>query len=486
VDKTELNSKVGIAAKWAVITEIVAKIIAPITTMVLARLLTPEAFGVVATVTMIISLADMFADAGFQKYIVQHAFRDFKHKMDSINVAFWTNLMIALFLWAIITIFREPLAVMVGNPGLGLVIAVSCVQLPITAFSSIQMALYRRDFDFKTLFLIRIVAISIPFVVTIPLVFMGLNYWALIIGTICGALVNAIALTLKSPWKPKLFYSFGLLKEMLSFSVWSLIEAISIWFTAWIDILIIGSVLNIYYLGLYKTSLTMVNGVLAIVTAATTPILFSALSRLQNDENAFNVMFFRMQKLVAYFIFPMGAGIYLYSDIATEIFLGNQWIEASRIIGIWALTSAVMTVLGHYSSEVYRAKGNPRMSFLAQVLHIVVLVPTCIISLRYGFWALVYARALVRFQFVIVHLLIMKYLINFPVREMFINITRPFLFTVFMCGIAWGLKLISPSLIGSVLSILFCMIFYFGLLWFFARTDVKLITDVLLKRKVVE
>ena len=78
---------------------------------------------------------------------------------------------------------------------------------------------------------------------------------------------------------------------MLSFSVWSLVEAIAIWLTTWIDAFIIGTVLNDYYLGLYKTSTTMVNSLLALITAATTPILFSALSRLQNDNSQFNKTF---------------------------------------------------------------------------------------------------------------------------------------------------------------------------------------------------
>ncbi|NMA66491.1 MAG: lipopolysaccharide biosynthesis protein [Clostridiaceae bacterium] len=486
MDINQLNNKVGIAAKWSVITEIAAKFVTPITTMILARLLTPEAFGVVATVTMIVSFTEMFADAGFQKYLVQHEFTDNKHKNDSTNVAFWTNLTIALLIWVIIIVFREPLAVMVGNPGLGLVIAVACIQLPITSFSSIQMALYRRSFDFKTLFFIRLIAICIPFVVTIPLAIMGWSYWSIIIGTICGAIVNAVVLTVKSEWKPQRFYSFSLLKEMISFSVWSLIEAISIWFSVWIDIFIIGSVLSIYYLGLYRTSLSMVNGILGIITGATTPVLFAALSRLQNDENAFNTMFFRMQKIVAYLVLPMGVGIYLYSDIATQIFLGSQWTEASAIIGIWALTSAIMIILGNYCSEVYRSKGKPRLSFLAQVLHLIVLVPTCIISLKYGFWVLVYARALIRLQFIIVHLIIMKYAINFPVVEMFTNIRNPLVFTVLMCVLALGLQQISPGIIWSLVSILLCTAFYFGLLGFFAREDVKPIVDIFIRKKAVE
>jgi O-antigen/teichoic acid export membrane protein len=469
VGNNKLNNKVATAARWSVITEIAAKLVTPITTMILARILAPEAFGVVATVTMIVSFAEMFADAGFQKYLVQHEFSDGKHKAESTNVAFWTNLTIGLFIWAIIIIFREPLAIMVGNPGLGIVIAIACVQLPITAFSSIQIALYRRDFDFKTLFLIRIIAICIPFVVTIPLALLGWSYWSIIIGTICGAIVNAIILTVKSWWKPQFFYSFKLLKEMLSFSVWSLIEAISIWFTGWIDIFIIGSVLSIYYLGLYRTSLAMVGGILGIITAATTPILFAALSRLQNDDNAFQAMFFTLQKIVAYCVLPMGVGIYLYSDVATQILLGSQWQEASEIIGVWALTSVIMIVFGHYSSEVYRAKGKPRLSFLAQVLHLVVLLPTCIISLKYGFWVLVYARALIRIQFILVHLIIMKYAIKFPVRRMFTNVVNPVFFTLLMCGVALGLQQISPEFMWSLVSIGICIAVYFGLMWFFAR-----------------
>lgn len=67
-DTKDLRARSASAAKWSLATEIIAKIISPISQLVLARLLAPEAFGMVATVTMVVSFADMFADAGFQKY----------------------------------------------------------------------------------------------------------------------------------------------------------------------------------------------------------------------------------------------------------------------------------------------------------------------------------------------------------------------------------------------------------------------------------
>ncbi|NDI34867.1 lipopolysaccharide biosynthesis protein [Chengkuizengella sediminis] len=455
------------ATKWALITEIAAKLVIPITNMILARLLVPEAFGIVATITMIISFADMFTDAGFQKYLVQHEFNNEEEKYQNTNVAFWTNLGISVFLWGIIALFYERIAALVGNPGLGIVIVIACAQLPLTSFSSIQMSLYKRDFDFKTLFLVRIVSVCMPFFVTIPLAFMGFSYWALIIGNLCGELLNAIILTIKSKWKPKLFYKVRILKEMLSFSIWSLIEAISIWVTVWVDVLLIGSVLNSYYLGVYKISLSMVNTLMAIITSATVPVLFSALSRLQNNKEEFNRMFFKTQRAVSIVIIPLGVGVYLYSDLATQILLGNQWSEASGVIGNWALTSAIIIVFGYLCSEVYRAKGRPKLSFLGQVLHLMVLIPVCIISSKYGFWALVYARSWIRLQGVLVHFLIMKFAIGIPIIKVIRNVFPTIVAAITMGFLGFFLQQLFSGLVWSFISIIICVIFYFGIVYMF-------------------
>ena len=465
-----LDSKIINATKWSAIAEIIAKLITPITNMILARILVPEAFGVVATINMIISFADMFTDAGFQKYLVQHEFKTEKERILSINVAFWTNLFISISLWLLIIVFSDKLAIMVGNPGLGKVISIACIQLPLTSFSSIQMAIYRRNFDFKTLFLVRIIGICLPFIVTIPLAFLGYSYWALIIGTLCGALSNAIILTMKSSWKPKFKYSTKILREMISFSIWSLVEAIAIWLTSWIDTFIIGSVLSSYYLGIYKTSLTAVNAIFMLVTASTTPILFSALSRVQNDKIEFNKIFFSMQKIVAYLVLPLSIGIFIYSDLVVSILMGSRWSEANNIVGIWALISGIVIVLGHYSSEVYRSKGKPKLSFIAQVLHIIVLVPTCIIASRYGFYTLVIARALIRLELVLVHIIIMKFIIKMPIINTFKNISIPMICAISMGIVGFVIKEIHTSFIWQITSILICIIFYFTMLILFKKS----------------
>lgn len=460
---SDLHNKVIKATRWSAMTELAAKLLTPIVNMVLARLLTPEAFGVVATLTMVITFAEIFTDAGFQKYLIQHDFQDGRDREESTTVAFWTNLMMSVLLWGIIIVFADPLAALVGNPGLGYVLVVACAGIPIAAFSSIQMALYKRDLDFKTLFKVRLIGILVPVFVTVPLAVIFRSFWALVIGTLVKDAVNAFVLTYFSKWKPHLFYSFGKLKEMISFTVWSIAEQVCIWLTAYVDVFIVGRMLSQHYLGLYKTSSTLVGQLMGLVTAITTPILFSSLSKLQNDGQAFQSLFYRFQKVVSLLIMPIGVGIFLFKDFITNVILGGQWMEASGFIGLWALTSAITIVLSYYSSEVYRAKGKPRLSVLAQLLHLVVLWPVVLIAVRYGFETLYTARSLVRFEGILVDLLLMTFVIGISGAKMFVNVA-PSMVSAAAMAVLWLVLPPAHAVWQNILYIVLCALCYMGVI----------------------
>ena len=456
---TDLTGKVVSATKWSTVTEIAAKLVSPITTMVLARLLTPSDFGVLVTATMVISFSEIFTDAGFQKYLVQHQFKSNKNLYNATTVAFWSNLIISLIIWLNIIIFSEQIAELVGNPGKGIVIAVSCVCIPLAAFSSIQMALFKRKFDFKTLFYIRIIGILIPIIITIPLAILTKSYWALIIGMIALNFSNAVILTIKSEWKPRLFYEWTIFKEMFSFSFWSMIESVTIWLTSYIDIFIVGRLLNEHYLGIYRTSMSTVGQIMSLITAATTPVLFSALSRLQDDDREFKNMFLKFQKIVGILVIPLGIGIFLFRELLTDILLGEQWKEAANFIGLWGLTGSITIVLSHYCSEIYRAKGKPKLSVLVQILHIMCLVPTVLWAINISFDFLCEMRSLVRLTLVIINLVILYILTKISPLLMLKNIASAILGGICMIGI-FILLPHNSTLIYQILLALICAIIY--------------------------
>ncbi len=456
-----IQAQIVKATKWSSITEIVAKLISPITNMILARLLAPEAFGAIATINMVISFAELFTDAGFQKFLIQHEFKNEDALNESTNVAFWTNFSFSIFIWGIIVCFKDFIAELAGNPDLGIGVAIASVAIVIYSFSSIQMARLKRDFDFKTLFYVRIVAAFLPLVVTVPLAFVLKNYWALIIGALCSQIAQGLILLKFSKWRPKLQYSLVCLKEMFAYSMWTMFESVSIWLTSYMGTFIVGNILNDYYLGLYKTSMSTVNAYMAIITAATTPVLFSALSRLQNDETQFKSIFFKFQRLVALFVMPMGAGIYLYRDLVTRILLGVQWLEAADFIGLWGLMSGITIIFSHYNSEVYRSKGKPKISLLVQVLHLVVLIPILIWAANKGFTILYIARSFVRIQLILVGTIVLWFKFNIKPWEVIRNVLPTILGTSVMVAGALVLNRINKGLVWEFVSIVICILIYF-------------------------
>lgn len=458
----EVKEKTASATKWSAITELVAKFIAPITNMVLARLLTPEAFGVVATVTMVVSFADMFTDAGFQKYLMQHDFESRNELDQHTSVAFWTNIGISLTLWCIISIFSNQISAMVGNPGLGNVIIIASLSLPLTSFSSIQMARFKRDFDFKSLLFIRIVSSLIPFLVTIPIALITRSYWALVIGTLVGNAANAIILTWKSTWKPQFYYSVSVLKEMFSYSWWILLETVSIWLTTYIDIFIVGRFLTQYYVGIYKTSMTTVNQFMGLITSATSVPLFVALSRLKNDRENLIETYNNYIQAISIFVIPLGMGMWLYRGLLVDILLGPQWGEATEFVGLWALMYAISIVLGTYCNGLYNAIGKTYLSFASQILQLVVLVPVLLWSVRIDFQHLYVSRSLIRLELVVAQMIIMRVILHFPIMKQFAKILPSIVCTAIMAMVSLLLQRVGDSTVWQFVSIFICIVTYFA------------------------
>lgn len=249
--------------------------------------------------------------------------------------------------------FRDPLASLVGSPGYGFVLVIACANIPLVGFSSIQTAVFRRSFDFKTLFYVRLSALLVPLVVTVPFAFFLRNFWALVIGTLAKNNINAVVLSYCSSWKPIYYYSLQRLKGMVSFSIWSMVETMSIWMNQYIDVFFVGAVLSQYYLGLYKTSMAIVGQILGLVTVILTPVFFSTLSRLQNDDIQYKSAFFKFQINVATLILPIGFFIFAEKELFTQILLGEQWIEATGVVGLWGLCGGISIATTRYCSEMY-------------------------------------------------------------------------------------------------------------------------------------
>ncbi|WP_281674675.1 lipopolysaccharide biosynthesis protein [Veillonella tobetsuensis] len=481
-----MDTKVVAAAKWSLITEILAKLITPVTNIILAHILAPTAFGILATIMMVISFAEMLADAGFQKFLVQYEFESEDEKQKNVSVAFISNIVLAIVLWLIIIIWRDELAILVGNEGLGFPLAVMGAMLPLGAFSSIQMAMYRRSFNFKFLLSIRMITIITPLFISIPMALAGFDYWSLIAGLLAAHLFTAIALCVRQEKLISIYFSSTVFRKMISFSAWSLAEAFSIWLTAWVDTFIISHFLDAYYLGLYKMPTAIVTTVMAIATSSMAPVLFSALSRHQHNQVEFEKTFLTFQKYMALFLVPLGVGMFVYQDFIVEILLGPQWKLAGIVLGSWALSSSLVTAISYLISEAFRAKGMPNISFLAQMAHLFVLIPVIYVCVQYDFTTFVYARSIVRVQMIAVLLYLLAIYVGMNAWLVIRNIKSYIIASAVVGTGSYVLLHLHNSMIWTIFCICISLILYLVVLYLFPTERIiltKIWESVLLRLK---
>jgi PST family polysaccharide transporter len=253
-----------------------------------------------------------------------------------------------------------------------------------------------------------------------------------------------------------------------------------------VDVFIIGHAFNSYYLGLYNNSLNIVNAIMNIITSSVSPVLLSGLSRYQNNEKEYNNLLFNTQKIMAYLILPMGAGIFLYQDLATTIALGEKWAEAAGIIGVTSLLIPPTILLSNITSVCYISKGKPKLHLIAQLLYLIPLVVLGIYLSNKGFWEYVYGRNIFKIELIVINLIILNFVLKISAIQMLKNLVRPLIATLIMSAIAILLKMVSNSILWSILSICICVVIYFGVVWIIDKKIIIEIKNKIFKRRIVK
>lgn len=463
----DIKQEIKRSAKWTLLTELLGKLVTPVTGMILARLLDPSAFGVIASILIVTSFAEMFADAGFQKYLVQHEFFDITDEKKCFSVALTTSVTIGLAIWAGIFVFSEPIAELLHAPGLSLALQIAGICVVLNSASGIYSAMFRRAFRFDLLFRLRILVVLMPVIVTIPLAWAGMGYWALLGGTIAAALVSCLFQLRYSPYPLCFSFDAVVLREMASFSLWSLVEAITIWLSTWGGVFVVGHVMNSYYLGLYQNGTIITSALFALVSGPIIPVLFSALSRLQNDSQEFETIFLTLQKCVALILVPMGVGVYVYRDLAVQVMLGSQWHEADLFVGLIALAGCMSVIINNFVSEALRARGMPLLSCLSQVGFFVVMLPAVYYSAKVSFDALAIVRCLCELEINAIKVFMAIYFLHISGRQMLRNIVPCILCAGIMGGLAYSMRgLFGENYAWEVVTMLFAASLYLALISF--------------------
>ena len=229
------------------------------------------------------------------------------------------------------------------------------------------------------------------------------------------------------------------------------------------DTFIVSVSLSAYYLGLYKTSMVTVNQIMGLIVAAASSPLFVALSRLQNNRKELISTYNSYMCSLAFIIFPLSVGIWLFRDVITAILLGNQWHEACDFIGLWGLLSSVALVFGTFANGLYNAIGKTFLSFSVSLISLVIMIPILLWAAPKGFECLFVSRSLLRISFVIIQLSAMTFFLKYPIKSLLSTILPITIPTIAMGVIGLLIRMVANSMLWNFICIVICILAYFGI-----------------------
>jgi O-antigen/teichoic acid export membrane protein len=367
------------ALKWSFLSEIAAKAVQPLVFVALARLLTPEDYGVVASATMVISFSQMFWEAGMSKAIIQYQ----GERDAAANAAFWINnalgIVVAGILFAISGIVAEKLF---HDIRVAPVLRVMSFQVFLAASASIHQALLQKDLNFKNLFWVRLTTVSIPGLLSIPLASYGMGYWALVAGSLAGQAIQVAMLWKMSPWKPGYSFDSEVAKHLISFGGWVAMAGLLGWFYIWADSLVVGVNLGSHDLGIYRLGNAFVFMIFSFFVGPIMPVLYSGLSKRTKSKENWQSVTLITQKALFMISLPIGLLLYVFGD-KVPLILGSQWSEASIVIQLLGLMQGLSWLTG-VNDEIYRSMGRPDISTKIMGIALVYHIPAYYIGSQHG------------------------------------------------------------------------------------------------------
>ena len=381
------------AGKWAFVAEVTGRIAQPLVLLALARILTPDDFGVVTAATILVSLVQLFWDAGLAKALVQREATP-AETLQSATVVFWSNLGLALVLYALVFWGAVVIAAAFGDARIVALVRVQGLAIPLQAMSSVPLALFQRELRFRPIFLSRLGAAVAPAFVGLPLAFWGAGYWALVAGSLAAAVLQVGILFRLSDWRPDRSWSWRQVEKLARFGVWSSGEALLSWSILWLDAIVVGTHLSSYDLGIYRTGNMAVTLAFGLTVGAIMPVLFAAFSRLQSEQSALAGLFTKAVKGVALIAMLLTAIAVAAPYDLSEIVFGPQWHAMGRVVFYLAIMHGLSWLVAP-NAELYRAMGRPDLNLKINAVCLLFYGPVFFWAAQHGIGCFLQARLFV-------------------------------------------------------------------------------------------
>ena len=371
-DSGELKGMAERAAKgglWLLFLKIIHRGLALIRTIILARILSPEDFGLFGIAVITLNFVDNFSVTGVHAALVQK-----KENIQSYLDSAWSMQLIrSVVLFFILFFGAVPIAQCFNtSDAISIIRSLAVIQLFIGA-ESIGTITFQKDMRFDKLFYLRFSSVLCNAVVTIIAAFIFKNVWALVYGAVTGALIRALMSYRLHPYRPKFQIKIEKAKELLKFGKWVFGSSILVFLITEGDDIFVGKILGVTALGLYQMAYHFSNISATEISNLVSQITFPVYSQLQKDYSKLKIAYFRIFQIVSFLAFPISGLTFFLAPDFTILFLGKKWIPmiaAMQALSIWGLLRSIGTT----TTQVFYGVGKPSLSTYVKLSQLILII----------------------------------------------------------------------------------------------------------------
>jgi len=442
--------------------------------ILLARLLLPEEYGLIALISVFIAVADAFVHSGLNVALVQKKDAD---DLDFCSV-FYTSIVIAVAFYFVLYITAPLVSNYYGQPLLIMVIRILSLDLVFIAVNSVQNAYISRNMLFKFNFISSLVGIIISGVVGILLAYNGYGVWALVIQQLVNQLMITMVLWFTVKWRPKLAFSTHRLKSMFRYGCNILGASLVALFTENMYTLIIGRVYDARLLGYYDRGRQFPFVIINNINSSMSSVLLPAYSTSQDDLHTLKRLARRSISLSTFVIFPAMAGLIAISEPLISMLLTDKWISCVPFLRLECLFYATLPLMTAIS-QTSRAIGRSDLSLKLETLKTIFTFVMFFISLPLGIYVVVGMRSVISLLIVLINVYISKKTIGYCFSEWFQDIAPSLILSTIMGIIVYLIGTINIKAIMLIpVQIISGICFYLGMAYLLKIKDLKSISKL--------
>jgi teichuronic acid exporter len=434
-----------------------------VVSIVLARLLSPDEYGIISLILIFITIANVFVQSGFNTALIQ------KREADELDFSsvFYLSMGVAGILYLVLFLAAPAIAGFYAEPELSPVLRVLSLVLFFGAFTSIQTAMVSRQMQFRKLFFSSLGAVIISGILGIVSAALGAGVWALVIQQLSYQLMSGVILWFTVRWRPKLLFSLERVKVLFSFG-WKLLCS-SLIDTVYNNVygLIIGKIYNSEMLAYYDKGNQFPQLLVNNINGAIQSVMLPALSTSQDEPEQMKSMVRRSVTISSFIVVPMMVGLAAVAEPMISLLLTDKWLPCVPFLRLMCLSYAFWPI--HTANlQAINAMGRSDVFLKLEIIKKVVGVAALAVSIPFGVYVMVALKPVVSLISTFINAYPNQKLLDYRLKEQWSDILPSFLLSAVMGIAVYSIQFIGMGSLATLcLQILAGVAIYVLLAWFF-------------------